>query len=1146
MSNKANRLVALAIFVLFLGSPHSFSFAQTQTTGAITGRVTDATDAGLGRASVQVISSATGAQSTVLTDQDGNYRLSLLPPGTYTVRYSAAGFKTEISSNVTVVVTETVTLNTRLSLGQQQESVQVEASGALLQSENATLGTTVQGATIQALPLAGRNYTQVLTLSGGVVGSVNNAAELGRGTIDVYVNGASNISNNFVMDGVDINNFGSGRGGDFVQQGGIPIPSPDAIEEFKIQTTLYDAGFGRDAGANVEVVTRSGTNQLHGAAWEFLRNNIFNANDTFFKSAGLPRPDLKQNQFGGSIGGPILHDRLFFFGSYQGTRQINGLSASSSSSNILPLLTNDRSNAGIGAAICGSPTANGGTQVACDGSNINPVASQILNLKNADGSYLVPTPQKASGLSVFSIPGRYTEDQVLVNTDYQLTSKHRLSERFFYSRDPQNDPFSSCSPGCPPGFALNTQFTNDVGSLKLTSTLTPNFLNEGFVALIRNTGVLNSQSNITDASLGITPGDPGFPNLPVTVISGSFTLGGGFNDFSNSAVNTYEFADQVSWSHGKHSVRAGFDYEIQQFNFHDPGPRRGYIEFLSFADFLLGQSAAQNGSAFSNVFKSEGIAGDISKNFRAYDSSIFVQDDYKIAPRLTLNAGIRWELNSNISEAGGRMSSVFTSLLGPNSAVTDAGTYAGLVVPSNFVGSVPSGVVRLGGKTVTANDLPLHNFGPRVGFAWLPFDDGKTSVRGGYGVYYTRPNGNATLQILTSPPFVGIHTLQGAGNAAATFQTPFTPPPVVGIFPLRTPDAQLSATLIAENYDSPMTQQYNMDVQQQLSPSTVFDVAYVGTRSTRLLESRNINEALLASDSAPVNGVTTNSIENAFQRVPYAGYAPGGLNRIESYGFSKYNSLQASMRRQLSHGILLQASYTWSKALTDVQGLGENAVFTGGSGDSNSSNDRHQRFGPAAFNRPQRLVFAYRWELPKLNGANTFTRQVVNGWAVSGVTTIQVGDALTITDSSLGSIYGSVSAARAQLCPGITASDIQTKGSAKSRIDNYFNSAAFAVTPGTAACPSPAIGDGFGYGNSSVGSVRGPSQDNSDIAVSRDFGVFGQIERRRLEFRTEFFNAFNHAQFSDPGTALGTASFGQITSSSVAPRIIQFALKYQF
>jgi hypothetical protein len=1144
--SRIPRIISVFAFLTVLfGAVTTVASAQTQTTGAIVGQVADTTDAVIVKASVKLTSAATGSQTTVMSDQNGNYRFSLLPPGVYTITYSADGFKTEVSSHVLVNVTETSTLNIKLAAGLQQDTVSVDATGALLQSENATLGTTVEGATIQALPLAGRNYTQVLTLSGGVVGAVNNAAELGRATIDVYVNGASNISNNYVMDGVDINNFGSGRGGDFVQQGGIPIPSPDAIDEFKIQTTLYDAGFGRDAGANVEVVTRSGTNQIHGAAWEFVRNNIFNANDYFFKSLGQPRPDLKQNQFGAAIGGPLLRDKLFYFGSYQGTRQINGLSSSSSSENILPALTNDRSSAGIGAVACGIPTAAGGTQVACDGSNINPVALKLLNLKNPDGSYLIPTPQTTAGQqpgygkSVFSIPGKYTEDQVLINTDYQINPKNRLSERYFYSRDPQVDPFSSCSPGCPPGFALDTAFTNDVASLKLTSTLSPNLLNEGFVALVRNTGVLNSQASITDASLGITPGDPGFADLPVTSINSLFSLGGGFNDFSSSAVNTFEVSDQVTWTHGKHDIRAGFEFEKQEFNFHDPGPRRGYLEFLTFSDFLLGESAAQNGSPSgeSNVFLSEGIAGDIAKNFRADDMSIFVQDDYKLSPRLTLNAGMRWELSSNIGEAGGKLSSVFTSMLTPNADIPTAGTYAGWVVPSNYPGALPDGVTRLGGRSVTQNDLPLHNFGPRVGFAWLPYANGKTSVRGGYGVYYTRPNGNATLQVLTGPPFVGFSTLVGAGNGTATFQDPFNPTPVPGSFPLRTPTSELSATVIAENYDSPMTQQYNLDVQQQLSPSTVFDIAYVGTRSTRLLESRNINEALLASPGAPVNGITTNTVENAVDRVPYLGYAPGGLDRIESYGFGIYNSLQASIHRQLSHGILVQGSYTWSKAETDVQGLGYNAVFTGGSGDSNNSDDRQQRFGPAAFNRPQRLVLAYRWELPKLNQVNRLTREVVNGWAVSGVTTIQMGDALTITDPNGGSIYGSVSSSRAQLCPNETAADIETKGSAKSRINDYFNSAAF--------CAAPVIGDGTGYGDSSVGTVRGPSQDNTDLTISRNFGLFAPIENNHVEFRAEFFNAFNHAQFADPLTALGPG-FGQLTTSSVAPRIIQFAMKYQF
>jgi hypothetical protein len=1121
--------------------------AQTQTTGAIAGRVTDSSGAVITNGSVVLISRATGTQTNSVTDSTGNYRFNLLPPGAYQLRFSAQGFKTSVPADLAVTVTETSVVNLSLAPGEQQETVEVSAQAELLQAENATLGTTVEGTTIQSLPLTERNYTQILTLSPGVAGGVNDASQIGRGTTDNYVNGASNISNSFIMDGVDVNNFGSGRGGDFLQQGGIPIPNPDAIEEFKIQTTMYDAGFGRDAGANVEVVTKSGSNKFHGAVWEFFRNDIFNANNFFLNEEGDPRPAMKQNQFGGAIGGPIWKDRLFFFGSYQGTRQVNGLSSSSLSSSQFPNIpATGRTAQNIGNAVCNQPalaTARGGTQVACDGSNINPVALALLTMPGT-GGYLIPSPRILTpgapiGKSTFSIPGQFTEDQAVVNVDYQLSGKHRLSSRYFYSRDPQSNAFSSCDDGCPPGFALNTAYTNDIGTLKLTSTLTPRLLNEGFVALIRNTGVLKSQTSIADSSVGINPGDPGFPFLPIIDINGLFSLGGGFNDFSDAIVNTYQEGDQMSWNRGRHNLRFGYEFERQQFDFTDPGPRRGYLDFGSFSDFLLGESGTQNGSGFSNLSLSEGIAGAIVKDFRAIDMSAFVQDDFKLSPALTLNFGLRWEANSNISEAHGRLSSVFPDLI---TTPPDGGTYAGWVVPSNFPSdlTLPDGVKKLSGKSVTSQNLPLHNFGPRVGFAWLPFNSQKTSVRGGYGVFYTRPNGNATLQVLTGPPFVGINVLAGAGNTAATFQDPFNPLPVSGSFPLRTPTSELSATIIQDKYDSPITQQYDLDIQRQLSGSTVFDLAYVGTRSTRLLENRNINEALLASPQGAINGITTNTAANASQRVPYIGFAPGGLNRIESYGSSMYNSLQANLRRQMSHGLLLQAAYTWSKAMSDVQGAGQGAVFTGGSGDSNNSDDRQQRWGPAGFDRTNRFVFAYRWELPKLRGGNLMARQAVNGWAVSGVTTIQSGDRLTITDANGGSVYGSVSASRAQLCPGVTNKSIETSGSAGSRLNGYFNTSAFCQAPQVGPTP-----EDTGYGNSSDGVVRGPMQDNSDLTISRLFPL-GSSEKRALDFRAEFFNAFNHPQFSDPGTGYGNAGFGTIQSTSVAPRIIQFAAKISF
>jgi hypothetical protein len=288
----------------------------------------------------------------------------LLPPGDYQLQFVAAGFKTALPPVVTVAVTEVSTLNVPMVIGEAADTVEVTASTQLVQAENAALGTVVDSRTITELPLSTRNFTQVLTMSTGVVADVSSAANLGNGTQDFYVNGSSNTSNNFQMDGADVNNFGSSRAGTFLQQGGIPIPNPDAIQEFKIQTSLYDAGYGRGAGANVEVVTKSGTNQLHGSVFEFLRNDKLDANDFFLNKQNQPRAIMKQNQFGGSLGGPVIKDKLFLFGSYQGTRQVNGLSAGSLSQNSLPPLTNDRSAATLGAQFCGQKGAQGGVAVA--------------------------------------------------------------------------------------------------------------------------------------------------------------------------------------------------------------------------------------------------------------------------------------------------------------------------------------------------------------------------------------------------------------------------------------------------------------------------------------------------------------------------------------------------------------------------------------------------------------------------------------------------------------------------------------------------------------------------------------------------------------------------------------------------------------
>jgi hypothetical protein len=1138
--------IAMALCELTLVT---FLHAQTVTTGAITGTVTDPSGAAIPGVTITASERATGATRTAETDASGSYRISLLPPGEYSLRFAAQGFKTLVPPTVKAVVTEIATLNVQLVLGEKRETVEVTSTAQLVQSQSATLGTVVEDRTITELPLSTRNYTQALTMSSGVIADVNNAAELGKGTQDVYVNGASNTSNNFQMDGTDANNFGSGRAANFLQQGGVPIPNPDAIQEFKVQTALFDAGYGRGTGANVEVVTKSGSNELHGSAFEFFRNDVLDANDFFLNENDQPRPAMKQNQFGGSLGGRIIKDRVFFFGSYEGTRQINGLSPSSFSSNFLPPLTNDRSAGTLGQEFCGQSGTFGGAAVACDGSNINPVALKLLNLKIPDGSFLIPTSQKITngvGFSAYSLPGRFDEDQFLINADVVLSSTERLAQRYFYSRAPQFSPFSPCLfEACTPGSAQDAIFRNHLGSLKLTSALSAHFVNEALVSFYRNTGVLTSESNIQDQDVGITPGEPAFPKMPVITVNGLFTIGGNFNDDSDSAVNQFQYADQIAWTRGRHTLRAGFQIQRVQFNFNDPGPRRGLLELLSFPDFLLGQSAAQNGTSVSNIFLTWGIAGLESKAYRATNYASFFEDDFKLSPRITMNLGLRWEINGGVSDDQGRISSVWPSLaLAANSEVA-GGTLAGWVVPSNYPLPIPNGVTKLSGKTLARTDTPLHNFGPRFGFAWRPLSrSDRLVLRGGYGIFYSRTNGTSVLQTGLSPPFVSSNILSGASNALATFEVPFNPPPRPGAFPLRTPTSQLTTFFVAEGYDSPMVQQFSLGAQYEFLPKTLMEVAYVGTRGTRLASWLNTNEPLLASPSKPVNGITVNTVANAFQRVPILGFAPGGLQSIDTYGFSMYHSLQVTVRKQFSRGLQFQGAYTYGKALTDVEGAGFFAVFLGGDGNSNSTADRHQRWGPADFDRTQRLVLTYLWEVPHPQRETFVNRKLLSGWAFSGVTIFQSGLALTITDPLGGSIFGFAGTSRGQLCPGFTVSQIPTSGSVEDRLNSYFNGAA--VDTSSPACPFPKIGDGTAYGNLGRGAFLGPHQANFDMALTKTARVGGVNEGALLQFRTEFFNAFNHPQFGNPGTIVGSPSFGKIGSTSVAPRLIQFALKYVF
>jgi Carboxypeptidase regulatory-like domain len=1146
---RSNAVFFLGLLLALIPFSTSFSvFGQTAATGQIVGTVTDPSRAAVAQATVTVSSDATGITRTVKTNGDGDYVVPLLPPGTYSVLVEAAGFKTETSSGVLVQVATTATVNIRLQIGQASEKVIVEAAAEVLQTDNATNGAIVNDKTVPALPLSSRNYTQILDLSPGVSGSVPNAGNLGKNSVDVFVNGGRIMDNSYQMDGQDVGNMETQGTGAILSIGGISIPNPDAIQEFKVQTSLYDASYGRGAGANINVVTKSGTDQIHGAVFEFIRNDIFNANDFFLNRNGVSRPPLKQNQFGGTIGGPILKRKLFYFGSYQGTRQVNGLSSNSVATAILPGLTDDRSAAALGKLFGGIKGANGGV-IANDGSNINPVALSLLNLKLANGTFLIPTPQHITGAdpqggpegsSSFSLPSTFNEDQYIVNVDFLPTSKHTIAEKFFYAKSPESLAFTSSNV---PGSGTTDLFKNWNGNLKDTYVATPTFINEASIAYHRAYGRVASQNAVTNQSIGLTPGCS-TPFMPIMIV-GSLELSGNFNDGQFTAPTAWAAQDQISWIHGKHNFRAGFGWERDIADSADQEVTRGDLQFLSFEDFLLGGSAAQNGGNLSNLNVSDDLCGDTTREFHVSSLYGYGQDDIKMTPHLTINIGLRWEGLGQTSDGKGKLVDFWPTLASNNLTTSP---FSGFIAASNFPGVLPAGIPKNGNPTFAANAWALNNFGPRAGFAWTPprFND-KLVLRGGYGIYYTHPPVNDAFQLIVNPPFFSRQTNVGVLNAAATLQVPFNPPSneVFPNFVQRTPTSALTINSISPNWKPPVTQQWNLGIQYAINTSTSIQVAYVGTKSNRIETTNGINEAQLASTGNPINGETTNTVANAVDRVPILGIAPSGLNQAEWIGYSNYNSLQVNLQKKLSRGLQFGLAYTFSKTLTDVTGVG---TFPLGGGAYNDQLNPMDGYGPADFDTRHRFVANYLWNLPNFHNNEGVEGKILSGWGVSGVVVVQSGPALTFTDPSAGSIYGLAGAGvtGATLCPGMTAANILMPGPVQTNLNDLFNKNAF--------CAPPAVGDGTGFGTLGRGVVYGPGQHNMDMSIFRNIKVGGLSEAGTIQFRAEFFNTFNTPQFASQTTTqfstsitqVGAPSFGQVTATTVSPRIIQFGLKYTF
>ncbi len=1143
---KGRRAVVLSLLLLACTS----LWAQTGGTGAVNGTLTDATGGLVPDATITVSSLATNEKHVTKSDGRGAFFVPSLPPGLYRVTVAKTGFKTTVSDNVSVVVTETRALSLRLEVGGTQESVTITAEEAQLQTEQSSLGLVTDSVFVQNLPLVTRNYTQIIGLNTGVSANVNNAAELGRGSGGtgsggVISQGGTATDNNFHLDGLPVNDIEQTP----LASSGTPVPNPDTISQFKVQTGLYDATSGRNAGADVDVVTKSGSNQVHGALFYYFRNEVLNANEWFNKNAGQRRQPLRQNQYGFTLGGPVKKDKVFLFGSYQGTKQLNGVAPTCHSTAFTPPFTNDRSAAGLGKLFAGQRgyiqnlLGGFGPAIKADGSNIAPQAIALLNRKLPNGQYLIPTPQQVNTSKAFDSQGEssindactFSENQYLVNADYLASQRSKFALRYFSALSNATNTLVTQTAG----FPVHQPDRFDVGSLTYTFTVSPRAVNQFEVGLFRTAAGYVADQAFAYSDLGINASAT--DNINPELLIGPLSLGNTSNlNFLNEVV---EGKDTFFYSRGKHQLTVGGGYnqgknELERFDL------EAAILTLTWADFLLGQNATQLGTAalgipIGNIYASIDLYGNTARDYRYREGDVFAQDNYKITPRLTLNLGVRYEKIGDLADAGGRNGNIYASSLNPNPPAT--GTIQGYVVPNNFKGTIPSGVRQLP-NGFGFDGIGTNTFNPRLGFEWLLPGSDKVLLRGGAGLYHTRPVGQINLQLTTQPPYGIFNELLGASDGNATDANPFPAQLQLPAFTPYSPTTDNSLFSIAPGLRPPSSYKYSLGVQTQLPSQSVLEVTYVGARELHQIGSLSLNQAALASPSNPIRGVTTNTVANVALRKPQPGFTPDTFRVFDSNGAAWYNALETTFSRRYTTGLQLQAAFTWSKLLNTEPGTTSGTSFAGlGNGEQSGDQfSQRARYGPDQLIRPERLVVTAAYNERALKRGNSFAAYVLNDWNIAGIATMQSGAYLTATYSNTNNAYG-ISEDRPQRVASCTINKLVNPGSTSSKVNSYLNKGCF-TTP-------PVIGSdktATDFGNAGVGTIHGTGQFNIDLSLAKRFPVRSFSESSAFQFRADLFNTLNHPIFANPVLEYSNGSFGTITSTAANPRVAQFALRYEF
>jgi hypothetical protein len=1170
------------------------AIAQGGATGAVTGVVQDSSGAFIANAEVRITNQATKVlERTVKTGADGSFTAPLLPVGTYTVTIQSAGFARGDFSDVVVRVTETTRMTAKLTPQAVQEHIEVQAQVQAIDTTDATTGQALDSGTIRALPLATQNFQQLLTLSTGAQADLNAASQLGRGAVRIQVNGQREDNNNYSIEGISVTDY------NVAELTNTPLPNPDVVQEFKVQTSLYDASQGRNGGGAINAILKSGTNQFHGDAYEFFRNTVLDANEYFLNQTGSPRPVIQQNIFGGSLGGPVSPGGKlgFFFVNYQGTRQRSGDSPGTLISTFIPY---------VPAADRGTtPQAEANLAADFGVPNADPVAASLLAFRSnqfgapANG-YLFPLPNVPAGTAPGSLvqftvskPGSFTDNQFTANWDKDFrNSRDRVSSRFFLSNSQQNIPFGAGGlqaslGGAASGTDLNFPYelpVNDrVWTLDETHVFSPTLVNDfrfGFVH-INNSAINVNPVTVSDAGI-----DRPTDNLTTSIYKFTFSTSGfqfGPTPQANQyqTQNNYNFVDNLSWVRGRHTFTFGGQYVRVSLNKQFPQVFNGQLFFTNttgltdFGNFVGGTPEFSFGGG-----------GVYNHAYRQNNSAVFAQDDWKATANLTLNLGLRTEFLGAWTDGDCHIGNMESDL-------TQSGTYP-------FI--YPSCVNKLGvpGLTGNAAGTTFRNsvstgWGPRVGFAWDVSGRGNTTLRGGYGIYYVREDVGAVDQLSFQSPFIPIVFFgQTPGFHMANFFTGTPATNANAVPPAGTlsaawlpclarltsfPDTNGAATYggctgpgvnstqnlfvleVPRHFVVPNTQQWNLTLQRALGKSWVLEVGYVGTHAIHLRETRDAIQSVDASPAHPftvtdTNGnsyqITTNTFANAIARTP----APG-LNGYSGYqifandAYSTYNALQATASRRWGQNYV-QAAYTFSKNI-DATSTGNTAFNTAYNDQSNINASR----GISDFNRPQRLALSYVYNFPFFAHATGAKEVLLGNWAFSGVTIFQSGIPFSIYDSSAGTAFlgqGSTPLLGASLAAGASIASGLTSGNIHQRISNgYLNPSAFVPAPllYPTQCQSDPNFCPTGFGDLGRNLYHGPFQQNWDVSLIKYFKIG---ERQEIRFTADFFNIWNHTNFANPSVtdieaylASPTNSpFGKIVGTVGTPRLVQFSLRWSF